>query len=262
MRAVPYLAGVIGHLKLLSDYSDAELQAAVTSACFTIFIETETGDTGLAPIEGNDPQPDTDDKDYRIKPAGLIELARGEKVYSANPGRPNSSYEQFIIAILREVGAYLGVGRELLLIDFMKNFSASRAAMVTAYKRFNAERAFLVRHFCALILERVLEEAMFLERIAAPGFDDPLLRQAYLGARWIGPSQTQLDEVKAARAAKDRIGVGTSTIADETASIGGDFDQNVPQILKERKLFGINTARDTNIDTTDDGDDDKEDADK
>ena len=247
MRAVPYLSGVIGHLKLLADYSDAELQAAVTSACFTVFIETETGDTGLAPIEGNDPQPDTTDKDYRIKPAALIELSKGEKVNTANPGRPNSSYEQFIIAILREVGAYLGIGRELLLIDFMKNFSASRAAMVTAYKRFNAERAFLVRHFCAPILERVLEETIFLERIGAPGFDDPLLRQAYLGATWIGPAQTQLDEVKSSRAAKDRIDARISTRADETAAIGGDFEQNVPQIQKEEKLFGANPATDTII---------------
>ncbi len=262
MRAVPYLAGVIGILPLLSDYSDAELQAAVTSACFTTFIETETGNTGLAPIEENDPPRDTTDKDYRLKPAALIELARGEKVTTANPGRPNSSYEQYVIAVLREVGAYLGIGRELLLIDFMKNFSASRAAMVTAYKRFNAERAFLVRHFCAVILERIIEEGVLRGRIIAPGFDDPLLRQAYLGARWIGPAQTQLDEVKASKAARDRIVSRTSTIADETAAIGGDFEQNVPQILKEEKLFGvpdtdINPAIDTDTDD-DDNDDDKE----
>lgn len=258
VRAVPYLAGVISILPLLSDYSDAELQAAVTSACFTTFIETETGNTGLAPIEENDPQRDTTDKDYRLKPAALIELARGEKVTTANPGRPNSAYEQYVIAVLREVGAYLGIGRELLLIDFMKNFSASRAALVTAYKRFNAERAFLVRHFCAIILERIMEEAVLRGRIIAPGFNDPLLRQAYLGARWIGPAQTQLDEVKAARGAKDRIAARTSTVADETAAIGGDFEQNVPQILKEEKLFG-GMGKTTDTDTDDDDDEEKDD---
>lgn len=260
MRAVPYLAGVIGHLNLLSDYSDAELQAAVVAACFTIFIETETGNTGLAPMEENDPQRDPTDKDYRIKPAGLIELARGEKFSSANPGRPNSSYEQFVIAILREVGAYLGIGREMLLIDFMKNFSASRAAMQTAYKRFNAERAFLVRHFCAIILERIMEEAVLIGRINAPGFDsDPLLRAAYLGARWIGPAQTQLDEVKSAKAADQRLKSRTSTIAEETAILSGDFEQNTPQILKEQELFGGMDTPAATTTTDDKEDDDSED---
>jgi lambda family phage portal protein len=238
MRAVPYLAGVIGHLNLLSDYSDAELQAAVTAACFTVFIETETGNTGIGNIEENDPPRDPNDKDYRIKPAALVELARGEKVSTANPGRPNSGYDPFVISILREVGAYLGIGRELLLIDFMKNFSASRAAVQTAYKRFVVERAFLVRHWCAIIQERIIEESVFLGRLPAPGFEDPLLRQAYLGAIWTGPPQTQLDEVKSAKASTSRLANKTSTIAEETAILGGDFAQNVPQIQKEIELFG------------------------
>jgi len=64
--------------------------------------------------------------------------------------------------------------------------------------RFRISDSWLKKHICEPNLERVLEAFLLRERIDAP------LRQAYLGTRWIGPAQTQLDPCR------------ISTKADET----------------------------------------------
>ena len=94
----------------------------------------------------------------------------------------------------------------------------------------------MINHFCNIIYEIWMEEAVLRERILAPGFlTDPLMRQAYLGSMWIGPSQGQIDPVKETAAAQARVDGLFSTIAAESAGMGSDFDQNIKQIRKERK---------------------------
>ena len=76
-------------------------------------------------------------------------------------------------------------------------------------------------------------------RIVAPGFfSDPVLRAAYLGAEWIGPSQGQLDPTKEITAEILAIGEGITTREQATIRLnGGKWDANVDQIAREnRKL--------------------------
>jgi len=72
-------------------------------------------------------------------------------------------------------------------------------------------------------------------RIVAPGFfSDPLIRYAYLGAKWTGPAKGQIQELAEVEAANKRVQYGLSTLQDETAQLtGGDWEQNHPQQVKE-----------------------------
>lgn len=66
----------------------------------------------------------------------------------------------------------------------------------------NAPVLWFVNDFCQPIYELFMAEAVALGRINAPGFHaDPLLREAWCGARWIGPVQGSLDPKKEAEAA-------------------------------------------------------------
>jgi lambda family phage portal protein len=107
-RGVPDLAAVIEPLKQLARYTEAELMAAVVSGFFTVFIETETGDPKFDLSDMSDETgSETTDDDYKLGNGAIIGLAEGEKVHDTNPGRPNDSFDPFVMSILRQIGVAL-----------------------------------------------------------------------------------------------------------------------------------------------------------
>lgn len=235
-RGVPFLAPVIEPLKQLDRYTEAELMAAVISGMFTVFIETATGDTPLGPMA---PTSETggksSDEDLKLGAGAIVGLARGEKISTANPGRPNTAFDPFVMAVLRQIGASLEIPFELLIKHFTSSYSAARAALLEAWKFFSTQRKWLSENFCQVVYEAWMEEAVASGRISAPGFfEDPIIRKAYLGAEWIGPSKGMIDERSEIEAAQMRVDMGVSTLSEETAALtGGDWERKHPQSVKE-----------------------------
>lgn len=238
-RGVPLLAPAIESIKQLGRYSEAELMAALVSSMYTVFIKGENSDErpyGEA-IPDEDRVDDEDENSYELGPGAIISLAENESIEQANPMRNNSSFDGFVTAVCRQIGSSLEVPYELLLKHFTSSYSASRAALLEAWKMFRMRRSWLSARFCQPIYEEWLTEAILLGRIDAPGFfDDPMIRKAYAGAEWNGPSQGQIDPLKEVKAAIERVDAGFSTRAKETAELtGGDFWRNVPQRIREEK---------------------------
>lgn len=245
-RGVPILAPIIESLKQLERYTEAELTAAVISGMFTVFISTESPDQdqfSLPPVDGSienatgEPVPATDDE-LRLGAGAVQFLQPGEKIDIANPGRPNSGFDPFVTAILRQVGASLEIPYELLLKNFTASYSASRAALIEAWKMFRMRRSWMSSRFCQPIYEEWFTEAVIKGRIDAPGiFDDPAIFKAYTKAEWHGPSQGQLDPVKEVKAALLRIENGLSTGQREAAELtGSEYETNIRQLAYEKKV--------------------------
>ncbi|BAQ11456.1 portal protein [Bacillus sp. OxB-1] len=239
-RGVPVLSPVIESLKQLDRYSEAELMAALVSSLFTVFIES--GDTegpqfgqGIPDEERVD---DDDETSYELAPGAIISLAEGEKVTTTNPGRNNAAFDPFVVSICRQIGSALELPYELLLKHFTSSYSASRGALLEAWKMFKMRRSWLASYFCQPIYEEWLTEAILLGRIDAPGFlEDPMIRKAYATAEWNGPSQGQLDPLKEVNAAEKRVNNGFSTRAKETVELtGGDYWRNHPQRVREERM--------------------------
>lgn len=235
-RGVPDLAAVIEPLKQLGRYTDAEIMSAVISGMFTVFIETESGNSGFdySNIAGETGQ-QTTDKDLKLGNGLIMELANGEKIHDSNPGRPNTAFDPFVQAILRQIGSALEIPFELLIKHFTASYSAARAALLEFWKYVIAERRWLSDNFLKLVYEVWMYEAIILGRISAPGYlTDPAIRASYLGCEFVGPSKGQLDELKEVKAARERLAAGLSTLADETAELTGkDWEKNHPQQVKE-----------------------------
>lgn len=241
-RGVPVLAPVMESLKQLSRYSDAELMAAVISGMYNVFVTSESAATtgnGLTSSIPEEEQIDGEDETSVELGNGMIHfLEEGEKIQESNPGRPNTAFDGFVTSICRQVGSALEIPYEVLLKHFTSSYSASRAALLEAWKMFKMRREWMANDFCQPIYEEFLAEGIAKGRIYAPGFfTDPLAKKAYCGAEWNGPSQGQLDPLKEVNAAEKRVANGFSTRARETVELtGGDWFKNHQLRVIEEKM--------------------------
>lgn len=238
-RGVPDLAPVIETLKQLGRYTDAEVDASVISAFFTVFIKSEYH-AGMYPM-----QPTTEiggktsDKDYKMGSGAILDLLPNESIETANPGRPNQSFDAFVLAISRQIGVALELPFEILVKHFTASYSAARAALLEAWRFYMGRRKWLEDVLCRPVYELWMTEAVARGRIAAPGFltGDPLIKMAYLGSEWTGPSKGQIDELKEVNAAEKRLQLTLTTHSEETAALtGGDWEQKFPQRAKEEQM--------------------------
>lgn len=240
-RGVPYLAPVIEVLKQISRYTEAELTAAVIQSFFTAFITTsDASDNPFSETIPEEDRIDPDPESYEMGAGTINVLAPGESVTFGDPKRPASGFDGFMSAMTRILGAALEIPTELLMKSFQASYSASRAALLEAWKSFRMRRNWFANDFCKPIYELWLIEAVAIGRIRAPGFfNDPAIMKAWCRSVWNGPAPGQLDPGKEVDAAIKRVQQGFSTRESETAELtGGNWDENVAQVIRENQLLG------------------------
>lgn len=249
-RGVPYLAPVLGMVQDLRKFSDAEITAAVLTACIALTTEAagpigplaaeaqaaQAAAGGTAPSGGGT----LSRAEIAFEPGLVLEgLQPGESVKSFAPERPNSAFEPFFNAMVSQVGLALELPHEVLLKRFNSSYSASRAALLEAWRFFRARRAWLAREFCAPVYEAVLWNAVLRGRLVAPGFlEDPLARAAWCAAAWTGPSAGQIDPVREVEAAGKRLELRLSTRRREVAELTGeDFEAVAAELSAEEAMM-------------------------
>ena len=245
VRGIPYLSPVIEHLKQLSRYSEAELQAAVISAAFAVFIkmdaeafqslfenESSTAYINKATSWNGEVSTDMDG------PGKVVNLLPGESAESPDLGRPNVNFDPFFLSMIKQVGATLEIPFEVLIKHFSSSYSASRAAMLDFWRIVRIRRDFMATNFCEPIKDLWFEEAVAIGRVKAPGFfSDIRIRQAYTRCTWIGDSPGSIDPEKEVNAAEKRINLGISTREKESIAYdGGDWEANHKQLAKEQGM--------------------------
>ena len=131
-RGVPMLAPVLEALKQLGRYTDAEITAAVLSAMFTVFVKQ--GVASDARPFGEMLPPDMlidaqDQSSIELGPGAILSLNPGEDVEFADPKHPNTGYDAFTNALIRQIGAALEIPPEVLFKQFTTSYSAARGAL-------------------------------------------------------------------------------------------------------------------------------------
>jgi len=241
-RGVTFLAPVIISLLQMGRYTESELTAALVDSYFTAYIQTNTPE-GENPFNEAGPESDAevsqDPNDYEMGPGQVNFLQPGENVVLADPKRPASGFPAFVEAICTQVGAALEIPADILLKKFNASYSASRGALLEAWKSFKMYRTWFVNDFCKPVYELWLSEAVATGRIEAPGFfTDPAMHEAWINSQWIGPSQGQLDPVKEINAEILACANGFSTHEDSALRINGsDFNSNIEQLLREKTML-------------------------
>ena len=199
--------------------------SALIQSFFTAFITSEANPNEIPMNEAlrdDDTEVSHDENEYEMGPGTVNMLKRGEDVKFGAPTHPNSGFNVFMRSLSEQVGAALEVPADLLLKSFTSSYSASRAALLEAWKAFKMRREWLTNDFCKPVYEIWLTEAIAMGRIYAPAFFiDPLIRRAYLGSEWIGSPAGQLDPTKEISAAVMAIENGLSTREAETIKLNG-----------------------------------------
>lgn len=248
-RGVPYLAAVIEPLKQLQRYSEAEISAAVISAAFAVFVKMD-GEAFQSLFDGDAATQYLDaattqrwDGNVPVAsmgaPGKAINLMPGESIEAPALGRPNAQFDPFFMAVCKQIGVGLELPVEVILKAFNSSYSASRAALLDAWRFYRCRRDWLVTAFCQPIYALWLAEAVALGRIHAPGFfADPARRRAWSHAVWTGDGPGSIDPMKEADAAEKRIDLEISTRNAESIAHDG-----IPWEVKHRQRVREENAR-------------------
>lgn len=244
-RGVPFLSPVIEQLKQLSRYTDAELMAAVVSGMYSVFFEHAPREDGAYGEDeyavdanfGETIEGITAD----MMMGSVMDLPEGVKATSLSPGRPNQNFGQFIESLAHQIGGALGIPQELLYLHFTASYSASRGALLEAWKLFKYWRSWFAESFCKPVYEAFLTEAVNLGRIEAPMYlKDDFHAKLYAWSEWVGPSQGQLDPTKEVQAAVMKIANNLSTYQRETGELTGeDWDLVMSALTRERMKIPV-----------------------
>ena len=241
-RGIPWLAPVIMQIKQQERYQDAELVAAVVASMFTVFIKTTNSDVPN-PMYGNVPEPARVEPvapkaAAELSPGGIMELGQGESIEVADPKRPNINYDPFVNSIFTEIGARLGIAREVILKKFDSSYNAVRGAILESKKTFDRARINYVSDFCQPIYESWLDESVLLGIVECPGyFEDPMKRSLWRQVKWVGDAAMMLDPLKETQAFKMQIDEQLTTRGTVCAQInGGEYASVAAELAEESRI--------------------------
>ncbi len=258
-RGKSIFTAVMREFKMAGEYLGSELHAAVANALMAAFLESDLDQQSVSEIFGNDIGEASDywknasEKWHRKKmESGLIlSLPIGAKLSSHNTARPNVAFEGFMESVVRHMAAGLNMPYELLLKDFSKtNYSSARAVLLEAWRYFQSKRRWIKDQWLDPIYEIWMEEAINAGHVQAPEYYEN--RFAYQANRWVFSGRGWVDPVKEASAAKIRMESGLSTLEQECAEQGLDWEEVMEQRAREKarmEEMGLNLADFTVVDS-------------
>lgn len=242
-RGVPHFAPVLIYFKHLADYLEAEVVNMRVAACLAVFI---TKSDPLTAAYNSSTDTDANSRRVQsIEPGMINYLNTGESINTVDPSRPGDNFAPFIESILRLIGMSLGLPYELLAKDFSKtNYSSARAAILEGRRMFMTWRSWFARRFCQPFYDLVLEEAYLRDMFECRNFYE--YRAEYTRTSWIGGAWGWVDPVKEVESSRKAIDYGLSTLAEEAAGQGRDWEEVLEQQAAENakaKDLGIEIVR-------------------
>ncbi len=145
-----------------------------------------------------------------------------------DPGKTGDGQQAFIDSCLRLIGAAVQIPYELLVKDFSKTtYSSARAALLEGRRAFSAWRKWLPQKLNQPYFELVLEEAVLRGLINLPGFFDR--KSIYCAGQWVGAGWGWIQPVQEIEASRRAIDYGLSTLAEENAAQGRDWEDTISQ---------------------------------
>lgn len=236
-RGKPIVSAVMREFHMAGKYAQNELQASLANSLVAAFLESDLSQEAASALFGDQArdvwkESVTQSRSIgKLQAGAVIPLPVGARLQSFAPGRPNVAFEAFMLAVERRIAAGMNLPYELFAKDFSRvNYSSARAALLEAWRYFHGRRRWLTTTWLRPIYELWLEEAVNAGVIDAPGFYAN--RYAYTRCRFVFGGKGWVDPVKEVQAAKLRLEIGVSTLEQECAEQGLDWEE----VLHQQRL--------------------------
>ncbi len=151
----------------------------------------------------------------------IANLKEGEELHSFDNTAPAETFETFIDSFTGYLSSSMGIPLEVVLMKFNQNYSASRAALILFWRVANIWRQEMDSDFIAPTYEMWLSEEIAAGRIQAPGWSDPLLRDAWLSHGLIAAPMPNIDPMKTAKADQMYAEMGATTLDRVARELNG-----------------------------------------
>ena len=234
-RAKPVVTSVMGDLKQMSHYKKFELKNKITQSLIAAFLKSNMDAQQIGAAFDADWE---DFKDGRKKwnanlnGGDIITLYPGDEMQQFNPSGPSAAYAEYMDSMLDEVAAGANISVTTLMKNYSKtNYSSAKAAMQDSLKFFLGRKKLLSDMWGTPCFALWMEEEIDKGEIEAPDFYKN--QTAYTRCKWIGGARGYVDEAKEASSAVIRMKSKTSTLEQENANQGNDWEETLQQQLVE-----------------------------
>ena len=226
-RGIPDIMPALPLFAQLRRFTLAVLAAAETAADFAGILYTDAPANGEADAaEPFEP--------IELEKRALLTMPGGWKMSQMEAEQPATTYAEFKHEILNEIARCLNMPYNIAAANSSGyNYASGRLDHQTYYKAIRVEQSHL--------------ECVVLDRILAAWFDEAALLPDFLPSglgpiadwphQWFWDGHEHVDPAKEANAQATRLANHTTTLADEFARRGQDWETQLRQRAKELELM-------------------------
>jgi len=224
-RGIPEITPALPLFAQLRRYTLAVLGAAETAADFAAVLFTDAPASGEAAA---------------VEPMDVVELEKrmatvlpdGWKLGQIKAEQPGTTYGEFKREILGEIARCLLVPINVVTGDSSRhNYASGRLDHQTYFKSIRVQQSHLNEVVMDRILSAWLAEAMLLTDLSF------LRGLGEIPHQWFWDGMEHVDPAKEALAQEKRLKNNTTTLADEYAKQGKDWETQLRQRAKEKQLM-------------------------
>lgn len=259
IRGIPLISVCMETTKQLDLYKEATVSGAVERAKIAFSIEHELGGTGTNPMADqiarglggafSDIPKDINNQNLSNQFAATtgrqaINLPNGAEI-KMHDSKQEVHFGEFYETNISIVFAALDIPKEVALMMFGSNYSASRAAIKDWAHTLTVRREMRVKQFYQPIYEIWLLTQILQNKVQAPGYLEAIVKKnvyvtaAYTSAKWQGDNVPNIDEKKEVDAVRNMLGAGSIhmpliTLEEGIERLnGGEFEHTTEQYQTE-----------------------------
>jgi len=261
-RGIADMVSVLKRMRMTKHLQEVVLQNAVINATYVAAIESEMPTAEMIVAMGGD-EPGSDAYEQALggylaglqeylKGAGNIDLDGamiphlypGTKLKASTLGTPGAVGTDFEASLLRNIAAGLGIDYAEFSRDYSKmSYATAKLSDAKTVRNMQSRKANVADRLAHGMYSNVVEEFIARGDVPLPAgftrddyYADPLLRDAFSKASFIGSGRGQIDELKETQAAMLRIKAGFSTYEIEISRLGEDYREIFEQQAREAGL--------------------------
>ena len=222
-RGIPEITSALPLFAHLRRFTLAVVSAAEAAADFAGVLYTDAPANGEADaVEAMDT--------IQLERNMLLTMPGGWKMSQVDPKQPVTTYGEFKHEVLNEIARCLNIPYNIAACNSSGyNYASGRLDHQTYYKSLKVDQAFIEETVLDRILERWLREWSLVNREEVDGCDCHHV--------WFWDGHEHVDPGKEATAQEKRLANNTTTLAAEYAKQGKDWETELRQRAKEKKLM-------------------------